>query len=416
MSTPVDTPSSTTKSAQLPPASNSLYPLLESILSSAQLEEIVGPLGKSAELFEELKDVSTVLVNTQEINKQQYDQGSILEQRNKDLESRIEAEESQYIALERVWKDSQERHKVVVDTLNETIAHLRSYSATDATIPRASTKSAKFEVSEFDGTDRSALRSFLFSINAKFNNNAGEFPDMQTKLVYYTTKLKGAAYDLIEHALEEDGSVKMTDVQEITDILKISYTDVDAAETAATELRALQQGEKETFALFIAKFQALARKTTKGDEELIRELRESIKTDLFVNVNDLQSYIAAPTTFTGYIQLCRKQDAIMRQNAQQALIHRSGRGSLSVQKPVVLSKAATDYGDPMDISKMDISQLVHGRLHPEERQRRLDFKLCMYDGEKHLTSACPKLLLKEKRAGEALLAAGARTTAPASKN
>ncbi|KAG9239888.1 hypothetical protein BJ878DRAFT_546874 [Calycina marina] len=190
------------------------------------LAEIVGSSGKSAELFEEIQDVATKPVSTQEVNEQQFAQGTILEQRIIKLESRIEAEESQYIAIEKVWEDNQNRQALVISILNDRIAHLQNYSATDSITPRVSNKTAKFE----------------------------RVPDMQTKLVFYTTKLKGAANDLIGHALEEDGSVNMTDVQEFTEILKIFYTDVDAAETAATELRALQQREKETIALFIAKF------------------------------------------------------------------------------------------------------------------------------------------------------------------
>ncbi|KAG9243327.1 hypothetical protein BJ878DRAFT_511372 [Calycina marina] len=166
------------QSTRLSSTSANLYPLLKSMSSPDILAEIVGSSGKSTEFFEEIQDVATKLLSTQKVKEQQFAQGTILEQRIIELGSRIEAEESQYIALEKVWKDNQDCHALVVSTLNDTIAHLQNYSATDSITPRVSTKPP-----DSRSLSLTALAVALFGHSCstsmqKFNNNASEFPDM----------------------------------------------------------------------------------------------------------------------------------------------------------------------------------------------------------------------------------------------
>ena len=361
------------------------YALIHSILNcnkpTEQLAALVGSLGKGEDLATEIYTLFTNFVETTKINQSQHDEGT-------SLAAQLESSHSLYTKLEADLAIEQRRFDDALTTLKTIHDHKVSAPPTH--------KSAKIEVHEFDGKDFSGLDSFLFNLNAKFNNNGNEFANEQAKLVFYASHLTGAAHTAIRHVLNTDGTVKLDKCEEITQILETAFSHANAKQLATAAVKKADQA-KQTFSIFVAKFLSEVYKSDLTEPEQIREFRRAVNPVLFRAIIQSSRVKPLPNTLAEYVALARVEDLILSEINAQVTSHQHSQHNASSSGPFTAAATTSNGGDAMDVSQLDLTQLTNGRLNPVEKQRRIDAKLCLYDGEDHPTASCPKLAAKEKR-------------------
>ncbi|KAG9245222.1 hypothetical protein BJ878DRAFT_548661 [Calycina marina] len=288
-------------------------------------------------------------------------------------------------------------------SLNEQLLSLRSsYSKVEGDLASESSKSAKIEGDTFNGKDVDGLEAFLFGLNAKFSNNTTEFDTEQSKIVFYANHLKGVAHIAIRHTLRENGTVELTDCHEITANLKVALLHSDAAERATNIVKGMKQG-KEIFSIWVGNFLAECYKRNFTEPEKIRELRRATATSLFQAANNTQRTKPLPVNFVENVALISTDDLVLTDNLAQSSSHSQQTGNSSpytFQTAIQITAPASPIAtapDAMDISQLYLNRLVNGKLHPNEKKRRLKAGLCLYDGRDHATAECPKIAAKEKK-------------------
>lgn len=222
-------PSVTGSTSALTTVPAASYTLVQSILNCAQpterLAALVGSLGKSEDLINEIYTLFTNLAEITKVNQCQHDEGT-------SLAAQLESSRSLYTKLEADLAIEQRR-------FDDTLTTLKAIHDHNISAPHSIHKSAKIEVQEFDGKEPSGLDAFLFNLNAKFNNNANEFASEQAKLVFYASHLKGAAHTAIRHVLNRDGTVKLETCDEITQILETTFSHANAKQQTRELRRAV---------------------------------------------------------------------------------------------------------------------------------------------------------------------------------
>lgn len=253
--------------------------------------------------------------------------------------------------------------------------------------------------------DKADLAEFLYNINAKFLHNAHQFKTEQAKMAWYSTRIEGNARKQIQHGLKDNGHVDFADCNAITAILKLAYVRVDAARVATAKLRAEKQG-KRAFSDFIALFQSIYPTCERDDATIIEILSINMNPELYTRLVNLNRDDGLPKTIIEYISLCRVEDSKLRQINDQARDQNKGYFSSSGGN----SSSSPPAGDPMDISKMDLTTITNGKLTEMEKLRRVTNNLCMYCGEDHPTVSCQKLKAKEARTLKDIIAGASKET------
>jgi hypothetical protein len=317
-----------------------------------------------------------------------------------------------------------------------------------AGMPSASSKSksqVKPRVPDtFDGSDPGKLETFIFQCNMYLAIRASDFADDEARVTFALSYLKGSPQDWfqseISHVASEGGRLPdwFTDYTVFQQELKRLFGPRDPITDAMSSLENLKYRDSGKATRYTIDFNRHARKTGWNEQALLRQyykglpdrLKDEIARlgkpsglkslqDLVATLDqrywerqseinrDKKSASAAASTSNNKSTSSDKSSAGQQSNSHKQ-DNKPQQGKKDQKKP------ASTPAAPATSAKNTIAHLLgpDGKLKPEERQRRLDNKLCLKCGEPgHTVNDCPH---KSKPKGRAATATPATAPAAAS--
>jgi hypothetical protein len=250
---------------------------------------------------------------------------------------------------------------------------------------------------KFDGTHPSKLNYFLQEMAKKMNQNSDWWDTEQGRMIYFTSRLAGNAHGQIEYAIQPNGSISLTGVEEIVNILKAAYGDANEQHTAQTELMKPEQVQgARPLAEFLPAWQILAAKSGFGDTATIAHLRDALHPDL-QNRLSFTPIDQIPKTLVEFITFLRGQEALVR-SANPSYFKakvKSSTSNTSISTPASATPADS-AGDPMDLSMIWTGNQGGTRKPKNDVERAAKRLYCIKNGlchwcesKDHVISDCP---------------------------
>ena len=298
----------------------------------------------------------------------------------------------------------------------------------------------------FDGSDPGKLETFIFQCNMYLAIRAGDFADDEARVTFALSYLKGSPQDWfqseISHVATQGGKLPewFTDYSVFQQELKRLFGPRDPITDAMCSLESLRYRDSGKATRYTIDFNRHARRTGWNEQALLRQYYKGLPDRL----KDEIARLGKPSGLKALQDLVATLD--QRYWERQAEISRdkkaastSASASTSTNKPTSSDKSSTgqqsngqkqdnrqqqgkkDQKKPATTSttpatpdKNSIANLLgpDGKLKPEERQRRMDNKLCLRCGKPgHTVNDCPT---KSKTKGRAATATPAATPAATS--
>lgn len=303
-----------------------------------------------------------------------------------------------------------------------------------AGMPSASSKSksqVKPRVPDtFDGSDPGKLETFIFQCNMYLALRSSDFPDDEARVTFALSYLKGSPQDWfqseISHVASEGGKLPewFDDYTVFTQELKRLFGPRDPITDAMNSLENLRYRDSGKATRYTIDFNRHARKTGWNEQALLRQyykgLPDRLKDEIArlgkpAGLKALQDLVAtldqrywerqaeinrdkksaSASTSTNKPTSSDKSSAGQQSNNGQKQDNRQQQGKKDQKKPATATAPAT----PSTSDKNSIAHLLgpDGKLKPEERQRRLDNKLCLKCGKQgHMANDCPTKSNKPK--------------------
>jgi hypothetical protein len=225
---------------------------------------------------------------------------------------------------------------------------------------------------------------------AKLRAQRGRFPQALEsdgdRITYAFQCMEGAPARYVSVFINqqlEDTEGFLTNYETFLKVIDRVFGDQQNTEEAEHSLNRLRQGHS-TLPEYIVKFRELSAKTTWNESALLSTFKEglsySIKNVLATQWHRLTTIEDTISAATQAAQNLRLQDRFRPRHAPQ--IHHSAprRGPA----PAVASGSSSGAG-PMDLDAVSFKKIT-----PEERQRRMDLRLCLYcGGSGHQVRGCP---------------------------
>ena len=292
----------------------------------------------------------------------------------------------------------------------------------------------------FDGSDPSRLETFIFQCNMYFAICASDFSDDEARVTFALSYLKGPPQDWfqseISHVASEGGKLPewFADYSIFQQELKRLFGPRDPINDAMNSLENLRYRDSGKATRYTIDFNRHARKTGWNEQALLRQYYKGLPDRL----KDEIARLGKPTGLKSLQDLVATLD--QRYWERQAEINRDKKSAsastsnkpASSEKPSGSQQSSGPKQDnrqqqgkkdqkkpasapttPAANDKNSIANLLgpDGKLKPEERQRRMDNKLCLRCGKPgHTVNDCP-VAAKAKPKGRAASANPA--TAPA---
>ncbi len=251
---------------------------------------------------------------------------------------------------------------------------------------------------EFDGKDRKACTSFISHLNLYINANPHLFPDDRAKVLFAASYLRGQAFTWFEpHLLRADDPLVSNYAAFTQDLIK-NLGDPDRERSLTRELQGLSQTQ--SCAAYTTKFYSISSQLEWGDKALMAQYYSGLKP----KVKDALAYLDRD-----FVTLKDLSDTAIR--LDNRLFERDQDGKRSTTAPHKPSSGgprpaqsnrptgnpSNNGPAPMDLDAAR-NRPAYKPLTPEERQRRLQNKLCLYCGEaNHQAANCPNKKSKAKR-------------------
>jgi hypothetical protein len=314
---------------------------------------------------------------------------------------------------------------------NNTVRSSRSrpdpdYDALVRLVTAAREPQPKVKVREpeaFDGTDSRKLRSFLVLCNLNFRARARSYNNDEAKVNYALSYLKGTALDWFEPAItEETYEAWMDSWPEFVRILKRNFGPADPVGDAEDEIVILRMKDNQRIAKYNVDFNRLAALTRWPDAPL----RHAYYRGLPARIKDILAHTERATTLDALrnsaqqidIRYWERRAEISREQPQQQKKSESSAsdksksdnkkssgnsgnsGSNNSSNNNNNNKSSSSSDKKSDKSNQkasgssantSISDLLDkdGKLKPQERQRRIDNKLCLRCGKpNHMAKDC----------------------------
>jgi len=268
------------------------------------------------------------------------------------------------------------------------------------------------EPDTFDGSDSRKLRTFILQCKLNFRDRPDLFQDDKSKVNYVLSYLKGTALDCFESVILDPNEPDWADNFSLfTDELASNFGTYDPVGEAEAELEGLRMHDSHQATKYFIKFQQLASRVEWGEAALRRQAYNG----LAKRIKDDMVHHNKPNTLAGLRRLVQAIDA--RYWERKGELSRETRasgssGNKSDNKPDSAksdnksgkskskqkdnnSGSTQGKGSSSDPKKStpDLSSKLgkDGKLTPQERQRRLDNKLCLFCGTSgHVAKDCPK--------------------------
>ncbi len=296
----------------------------------------------------------------------------------------------------------------------------------------------------FDGSDPSKLETFIFQCNMYLAIRSGDFSDDEARVTFALSYLKGSPQDWfqseISHVASEGGNLPewFTDYTTFQQELKRLFGPRDPVTDAMTSLENLRYRDSGKATRYTIDFNRHARKTGWNEQALLRQYYKGLPDRL----KDEIARLGKPTGLKALQDLVATLD--QRYWERQSEINRDKKSasasvSTSAAKPTSSDKSSggqqsngskqdnrhqgkkdqkkpATTAAPATSDKNTIANLLgpDGKLKPEERQRRMDNKLCLRCGKAgHMVPDCP-IPSKPKAKGRAATTTPAPAPATAS--
>lgn len=286
------------------------------------------------------------------------------------------------------------------------------------------------EPDTFDGTEPRKLRAFFVQCELNFQSKPKAFRTGRAKVNFAQSYLKGMALEWFEPDLLSDGTdVRpdwMDDYSEFMLELQTNFGPHDPSGDAEMQLEQLHMREGQRINKYVVEFQRLASQVRGwGDGALRRQFYNGLP----ARIKDEISRMGKPSTLSEYKTLAQtidarywerkgevtretkstssnppKQSASDRTNANSSGSgnNKSGTHHASTNKSGKQSTSSTSAPKAPDLtSKLG----KDGKLTSEERQRRLDKKLCLFcGGPGHTARECTKSTSRAAKGRAAVVA------------
>lgn len=262
-----------------------------------------------------------------------------------------------------------------LNVLNERILYLESQRASSSGLPPKICLPEKF-----DGTI-SKYRDFVVSIENVFVLNGSRYPTDEIKVRFIGTLLSRDALSWFR-GLVESQSELLKSYGDFMNEFKLLFDDPLKQRHARSTIDRLKQG-KGSVLTYSAKFRRLASDTGYNNDALTEHFRKGLNDD----VKDvLATCTDEPTDLEQLIPFCiRVDNRLFDRRLERSGTRFSGKMNF---RPTAQS-SGMQSATPMDLDAMKVTG-EGKKLTPEERQRRIQNKLCLYCGEAgHRLAACP---------------------------
>ena len=215
------------------------------------------------------------------------------------------------------------------------------------------------------------------------------FPDAlstdRSKIFYALSSMKGTAFNYFAPYLNgrvPDVENILTELPKFNAVLEKFYGDQNDVEKSENELRRLQQTG--AMAQYISAFQSLAAKVQWNEAAFLSQFKVGLSHEVRVLMS---GYWTSLTTMqeTQSKAMTAYQNLLAQRNLQNR--HHAGRHVQAANSSVPPPPPAPA---PTGMA-MDLDQIHVNKLSVQERQRRMDNKLCLYcGGAGHFASKCPR--------------------------
>uniref|UniRef100_A0A3B5LTF8 CCHC-type domain-containing protein n=1 Tax=Xiphophorus couchianus TaxID=32473 RepID=A0A3B5LTF8_9TELE len=239
--------------------------------------------------------------------------------------------------------------------------------------------------SRFDGDPRKC-RGFLMQCNIQFNHSPHRFARDSAKISYIIAHLSDRALDWAEAKFSSSPEYGFSFAEFLTQFKQAFNQETDKSLSSRTLLK-MKQGQRSVVD-FSIDFRIQAAASGWNSPALksvyLDALNDSLKDEL--------ATLDEPGSLEDLIKLSIRIDNRIRARAKE----RNSRSVVPRSLPVPRHSVQVERGQvSSDPEPMQIGQ---ARLTPEERQRRMRAKLCLYCGEAgHFLADCPTLLKAKVR-------------------
>jgi hypothetical protein len=182
---------------------------------------------------------------------------------------------------------------------------------------------------------------------------------------------------------QEDTEGLLTNYDTFLRVIDRVFGDQQNTEEAEHSLNRLRQGQS-TLPDYIVKFRELSAKTTWNESALLSTFKEglsyNIKNVLATQWHRLTTIEDTISAASQAAQNLRLQDRFRPRHSHQT----------THQTPRRFPASAAASGPSSGAGPMDLDAVSFKRIAPEERQRRMDLRLCLYcGGSGHQVRSCP---------------------------
>jgi len=269
------------------------------------------------------------------------------------------------------------------------------------------------EPDPFDGSDSRKLRTFILQCKLNFRDRPDMFKSDTDKVNYMLSYLKGSALDCFEPALLDPNEPQwLSNFTLFIEELEANFGTYDPVGEAEAELEALRMHDSHQATKYFIKFQQLASRVQWGEAALRRQAYNG----LAKRIKDDMVHHDKPNTLAGLRKLVQAIDARYWERRNEVSRETRASGSSGNKSEPKSDSNKSDNKSGKGFSKQkntnsgstqgkgstseqkkaptpDLSSKLgkDGKLTPQERQRRLDNKLCLFCGTSgHVAKDCPK--------------------------
>lgn len=243
--------------------------------------------------------------------------------------------------------------------------------------------------------ERQKLRTFITACELKFGVQERTFRTERSKISYAISRTRGAAWDWASASVQ-DGRTSYDTWKSFTEALRKAFGEVDSREVARKKLQACRQGNRSASAYW-AEFQKYKNDLNYDDQVYIDYFHDGLNYEV---QHQLALAGDRPSELIKFVDNAIQLDNRMfnirslrpgynKQHDWTRTQTAQGSAGSTVNKE--MSNIAVDpYGpQPMDIDLDATRNSRFGPLTAQERNRRINLKLCLYCGKPgHISRDC----------------------------
>lgn len=271
---------------------------------------------------------------------------------------------------------------------------------TDVGMRRSATAIAVRHPDKFSGLDRAKLRPFLSQCRMVFMANPLAYDSERAKVMYTASYLDAVALSWFETYIfmnesDPDYPHFMDNYSLFEKELVTLFGDPDAAATAEHKLHQLKMKENHQVARYITDFRRYQAMVNWDDRALQYCFRRGLPSRI---LDELARREEKPATLLELEQAALKIDLRFWERQQERRDFGDSHKMMEVNKNIRFNRPSSSPSAPLIQSRTEthsnvteMTQPQFKKLTPEEKQHRIDNKLCLYCGKAgHSAKDCPR--------------------------